>query len=70
VFHRLAEGEEAAGLLEPVWKAIARDPQVESDTRLLRELRRVDVEQLCRVELDLGRLGIKRPPVAGPRARP
>ena len=60
VFHRLAPDEAAARHLEPVWKSIARDPQVESDARVLRELRRVAVEELCRVDLDLGRLGIKR----------
>jgi len=69
VFHRLAESTEAAAHLEPVWRSIARDPQVESDTRLLRELRRVSVEKLCRVDLDLGRLGIKRPRVIESRAR-
>jgi ArsR family transcriptional regulator len=61
VFHRLEQGEAATALLDPLWKAIARDPQVEADARLLRELRRVDVEELCRVDLDLKRLGIKRP---------
>lgn len=70
VFHSLAEGEGASAHLAPIWAAIARDPQVESDARLLRELRRVNVEELCRVELDLKRLGIKRPPVVEPRARP
>ena len=60
VFHRLDDGEAARALLEPVWKAIARDPQLEADARLLRELRRVSVEELCRVDLDLRRLGIKR----------
>jgi DNA-binding transcriptional ArsR family regulator len=69
VFHRLEEGEAARALLEPVWKAIARDPQVEADSRLLRELRRVDVEELCRVDLDLKRLGIKRPAAVDARAR-
>jgi ArsR family transcriptional regulator, arsenate/arsenite/antimonite-responsive transcriptional repressor len=61
VFHRLEEGEAAAAHLEPVWRAIARDPQVEADARLLRGLRKVGVEELCRVDLDLGRLGIRRP---------
>ena len=70
VFHRLDEGEAARGLLEPVWKAIARDPQLEADARLLRELRRVSVEELCRVDLDLRRLGIKRPAAVETRARP
>jgi ArsR family transcriptional regulator len=69
VFHRLAEGEAASAHLEPVWGAIVRDPQVESDARVLRELRRVPVEDLCRVDLDLRRLGIERPVVAGPRPR-
>ncbi len=69
VFHRLEEGEAAAALLEPVSRAIARDPQVEADTRLLRDLRRVGVEELCRVDLDLKRLGIKRPPAVEAGAR-
>jgi DNA-binding transcriptional ArsR family regulator len=69
VFHRLEQSEAAAALLEPVWKTIARDPQLEADARLLRELRRVGVEELCRVGLDLKRLGIKRPPVADAVAR-
>ena len=64
VFHRLAGDEAARSHLDPVWRSIARDPQVESDARVLRELRRVSVEELCRVDLDLGRLGIKRAPAA------
>jgi DNA-binding transcriptional ArsR family regulator len=70
VFHRLEGGEAVAVQLESVWRSIAEDPQVEADARLLRALRRVPVEDLCRVDLDLKRLGIKRPPVAAPRARP
>ncbi len=61
VLHRLAQDAAAAAHLEPAWKSIARDPQVEADARLLRELRRVPVEELCRVDLDLRRLGIRRP---------
>ena len=70
VFHRLEQGEAASALLQPVWKAIAADPQVEADARLLRSLRRVGVEELCRVDLDLARLGIRRPRAAGEAARP
>jgi ArsR family transcriptional regulator, arsenate/arsenite/antimonite-responsive transcriptional repressor len=69
VFHRLAEGEEASAHLEPAFRSIARDPQVESDARVLRELRKVDVEELCRVNLDLKRVGIRRPAVLEARAR-
>ncbi len=64
VLHRLAQDPAAIAHLEPVWKSIARDPQVEADARLLRELRRVPVEELCRVDLDLRRLGIERQPAA------
>ncbi len=71
VFHRLAEDERASFQLEPVWRSIGRDPQVAADTRLLRELRRVPVETLCRVDLDLGRLGIRRKePAARAQAGP
>jgi DNA-binding transcriptional ArsR family regulator len=69
VFHRLVPGAGGTKHLEPVWPAISRDPQIEADARLLRALRRVDVEELCRVDLDLGRLGIRRRPVAAPRPR-
>jgi DNA-binding transcriptional ArsR family regulator len=70
VFHRLDEGEAAAALLDPVWRAIGADAQVQADARLLRDLRRVSVEELCRVDLDLKRLGIRRPPTLERRARP
>jgi DNA-binding transcriptional ArsR family regulator len=68
VFHRLATDVTAASHLEPVWRSIARDPLIESDARVLRELRRVPVEELCRVDLDLKRLGIRRPTRDGARA--
>jgi ArsR family transcriptional regulator, arsenate/arsenite/antimonite-responsive transcriptional repressor len=69
VFHRLAQDDAAKSHLEPIWTSIARDPQVEADARVLRELRRVPVEKLCRVELNLGRLGIKRRPAAATAVR-
>ena len=69
VFHRLAHDEQGSGHLQLVWKSIAKDPQVEADARVLRDLRRVPVEELCRVDLDLVRLGIKRRPVHETAAR-
>jgi len=70
VFHRVAQDDAAAAHLEPVWRSIARDPQIDADARVLRELRRVPVEELCRVELDLGRLGIRRSTsAAAPKAQ-
>jgi DNA-binding transcriptional ArsR family regulator len=70
VLHRLAPEPPTAGHLEPVWESLAGDPQIEEDARVLRELRRVPVEELCRVDLDLKRLGIRRAPRdrAGSRA--
>jgi ArsR family transcriptional regulator len=68
VLHRLSGNPSSTGHLEPAWRAIVHDPQVEADLRLLRELRRVPVEELCRANLNLGRLGIRRPAVP-PRAR-
>ncbi len=67
VLHRLARDAAAAAHLEPLWRSIGRDPQVEADARLLRVLRRVPVEERRRVDLDLRRLGIRRPaaPPAG-----
>jgi DNA-binding transcriptional ArsR family regulator len=62
VSYRLAEGESEA-LLERVWALLGDDAQVAADARLVRGLRRIPVEDLCRVELDFTRLGLKRPAV-------
>ena len=60
VSYSLAEDAGATGVLERVWALVGDDPQVEADARLVRGLRRVPVEQLCRVDLDLTRLGLRR----------
>lgn len=60
VSYRLAEGVAARGLLEHIWVLTANDPQVAEDSRLARGLRRVPVEELCRVDLDVARVGLKR----------
>lgn len=54
--------------LADVVDRIAKDPQVVADAKLVRSLRRVDIEKLCRVELDLSRVGIRRP-APGPAVR-
>ncbi|HUL79362.1 MAG TPA: metalloregulator ArsR/SmtB family transcription factor [Vicinamibacteria bacterium] len=68
VLHRLSQHPSAAAHLEPVWKSVGGDPQIEEDAKILRELRRVPVEELCRVDLDLKRLGIRRPRRDGVRS--
>ena len=58
VFHRLVD--EDAPFLSSVWQTVSRDPRVQADAKLLRQIRKVDIAELCRVDLDLGRLGIRR----------
>lgn len=60
VTYSLADGREAQALLEHVAALTARDPQMEADARLVRGLRRVPLDELCRVELDVTRFGLKR----------
>jgi len=59
----------ASAQLGDVAARIAKDPRLVADAKLVRSLRRVDVEELCRVELDLSRVGIRRPAVAVRGAR-
>jgi DNA-binding transcriptional ArsR family regulator len=68
VRYSLAQGAAAAALLGQVWALLEGDPQVEADARLVRGLRRVAVEDLCRVELDVTRVGLRRQ-AAGAAAR-
>jgi DNA-binding transcriptional ArsR family regulator len=60
VSYSLAEDAEARELLGRVWALVGDDPQVEADARLVRGLRRIPVEELCRVDLDFTRLGLRR----------
>jgi DNA-binding transcriptional ArsR family regulator len=68
VEYRLTDDAGAAASV--VWQRLERDPTIVQDRALLRELRRVPLEELCRVELDLSKLGIQLPALAtGPRLR-
>lgn len=60
VNYRLAEGPVPRTLLGQVWALAGGDSQVEADARLVRDLRRIPVENLCRVDLDFTRLGLRR----------
>jgi ArsR family transcriptional regulator len=58
VFYVLTrEGEQ---LLVPVLAELAADGQLARDTALIEQLRAVGPEKLCRVDLDLRKLGIGR----------
>lgn len=67
VRHAWSTRPEARRVRAAIRKRLADDPQLGADARLIRDLRRVGVERLCRVDLDLGRLGIRRPAAAGAR---
>jgi DNA-binding transcriptional ArsR family regulator len=69
VSYRWSADPAVSEALAGVVARIAKDPRVVADARLVRSLRRVDVEELCRVELNLSRVGIRRPAEAGPAAR-
>jgi hypothetical protein len=58
VFYRLVDEE--SPILTSAWETISGDPRVQADVGLLRQIRNVDIAELCRVDLDLSRLGIQR----------
>jgi DNA-binding transcriptional ArsR family regulator len=58
VFYRLVDAEHP--ILTSVWRTVSKDARVQADARLLRRIRKVDIAELCRVDLDLSRLGIRR----------
>ena len=58
VEYRLA-GEES---LAAIWPALEDDPEAKADGVLLKELRRIPLDELCSVDLDVARL--RRPKLA------
>jgi hypothetical protein len=44
-------------MLGAVWADLASDPRIKADERILRELRKVPLEELCQADLDLTSLG-------------
>ena len=62
VEYRLSESALRDGLLDAIWPALDDDAEARADGVLIRELRRVPLEELCGVSLDLERL--KRPALA------
>jgi len=61
VHYRLSGAADAQNLLRPLWERLGADPAVKGDAAVLRRLRAVNVTELCRLDLDLGRMGIVRP---------
>lgn len=72
VEYRLAEDAGSPALAAASRSSLERDPTIVQDRAILRELRRVPLDELCRAALDLHRLGIPLPAHAGaerPKAR-
>lgn len=61
VEYRLADDAPGAALAVAPWGDLEKDRIVRQDRALLKELRKVPLEELCRVDLDLSRLGIRLP---------
>jgi len=60
VFYRLRKDGAAPALVPAVLAALAADPTVREDARVVRRLRRVPVAKLCAAELDLTAVGVRR----------
>jgi ArsR family transcriptional regulator len=67
VEYRLSESAARERLLDAVWPALETDPQARADAVLLKELRRVPLDELCGADLDLAR--IARPRLASAVAK-
>jgi ArsR family transcriptional regulator len=67
VEYRLDERTAEGDLLAPVWPMLGDDADVAADAVLIKELRRVPLDELCSVELDLDR--IARPKLAAAVAK-
>jgi ArsR family transcriptional regulator len=67
VEYRLAENAAAQQVLAATWNELEGDSHVQADALVLRELRRIPLDELCSVDLDLGR--IARPRLAAAVAK-
>ncbi len=55
----------AAALIATALEGLGDDARIQADARIVKHLRRVPLEKLCRADLDLARVGIKESVVAG-----
>jgi ArsR family transcriptional regulator len=67
VEYRLSDAALEEGMLEPLWPALEGDRDADADAILVKELRRIPLDELCGAELDLKRL--RRPKLAKAVAR-
>lgn len=67
VEYRLSDSAIRDGILAPLWPALEEDTDAKADAVLVKELRRIPVDELCSVDLDLTRL--QRPKLASAVAK-
>ncbi len=58
VYYSLAQSDAAHEIGDGLWRRVRRDPQIRHDATVVKQLRAVPVEQLCRADLDVSRLTI------------
>ncbi len=58
VHYSLAQLDAAHVIGDGLWQRVRRDPQIRHDVTVVKQLRAVPVEQLCRADLDVSRLTI------------
>jgi ArsR family transcriptional regulator, arsenate/arsenite/antimonite-responsive transcriptional repressor len=68
VHHSLTRDETLKRLLRDALSLVEADRQIREDARVVRSLRRIPVETLCRAGLDLRTLGVRDAAEAGSRA--
>lgn len=66
VIFRQADDERAQALIVTALAGLEGDARIEADARIVKHLRRVPLERLCRADLDLARVGIKEPSIGAP----
>lgn len=60
IHYRLDTSDDVVEIVTWMRDRIVRDPQIRSDARVVRQLRKVPVADLCSVDLDLDQLAIAR----------
>ena len=65
---RASQANDAQAALSAVWPELDKDPDVKADVIVIRELRKVPLEEICRVDLDLSRIERRRLTTAVARA--
>ncbi len=67
VIYRHSEDARARRLIATTLEGLTADPRIVADSRILKRLRRVPLDRLCRAGLDLARVGIKEAPAVTAR---